>query len=54
MKQATYRDFQQSRQWGVNSFPTVVYRKGEELHLIGRGYTSYEMMKKRLEEIERK
>ena len=54
MKQATYRDFQQSRQWGVNSFPTVVYRKGEELHLIGRGYTSYEVMRKRLEEIEKK
>lgn len=51
MKQATITDFRQSRQWGVNGFPAVLFRKGNQLHFIGRGYTDYEGMKERLEKI---
>lgn len=51
MKQATYQDFRQSRQWGVNGFPAVLFRKDKELHFIGRGYTEYEAMRDRLEAI---
>ena len=52
MKQTTYQDFQQSRQWGVSGFPTVLYRKKDQLHFLGRGYTDYTSMKERLEKIE--
>ncbi len=52
MKQATVTDFRQSRQWGVNGFPAVLYRKGDQLHFIGRGYTEYAAMQGRLEDIE--
>ncbi len=51
MKQATITDFKQSRQWGVNGFPAVLFRKGDQLHYIGRGYSEYEAMKERLEDI---
>ena len=51
MKQATNRDFQQSRQWGVRGFPTVLFRVKDQLHIIGRGYSEYETMKERLEKV---
>ena len=53
MKQSTVQDFRQSRQWGVSGFPAVLFRKNEQLHFIGRGYTAYEVMRERLEKIEK-
>lgn len=52
MKQATNQDFRLSRQWGVSGFPTVLFRDKDQLHFLGRGYTDYESMKERLEQIE--
>ena len=54
MKHATYQDFQLSRQWGVSGFPTVLFRKKDQLHFLGRGYTEYEAMRVRLEKIQYK
>ena len=52
IKEATQQDFTQNRQWGVRGFPTVIYRKKDQLHLIARGYSDYESMKKALESID--
>lgn len=51
MKSATAADFAQSRQWGIRSFPSVVYRKDDQLYLIARGYASYEALRDRVKEI---
>lgn len=51
MKQATNQDFRQSRQWGVRGFPTVLFRKKDQLYMIGRGYTEYETMKAQLKKL---
>jgi putative protein-disulfide isomerase len=37
MKKATLADFQLNRQWGVRGYPSVLLRKGQQLHLIARG-----------------
>lgn len=52
MKQATLQDFRQSRQWGVNGFPAVLFRVKDQLHYLGRGYADYVAMRARLEAIE--
>jgi len=52
MKEATRQDFTQSRQWGVSGFPSVIYRKNDQLHSIANGYSTYEKMKDALEAIE--
>lgn len=54
MKMATASDFAQSRQWGVRSFPSVVYRNDEQLYLIAQGYASYEALRDRVVEISSK
>lgn len=53
MREATLKDFTQSRQWGVNGFPSVIYRKNDQLNLIASGYSNYEAMKERLEAIDK-
>lgn len=42
MKQTTHNEFKKSRSLGINSFPSIIYRKGEQLHLIGKGYAKFE------------
>ncbi|MEM1357033.1 MAG: DsbA family protein [Bacteroidota bacterium] len=44
MKTATMRDFQLNRSWGVTGYPTVIFRKGEQLIAIARGYAAFEQM----------
>ena len=44
IKAETLRDFQTNRQWGVTGYPTVIYRNGEKLHAIARGYADFEGM----------
>ena len=51
MKQKTAEDFGQSRQWGVRAFPSIVYRKDNQLYLIAQGYATYEDLKNRIVEI---
>jgi len=48
MRSATQKDFGQSRQWGVSGFPTVLYRKDDQLFAIARGYAEFGEMKTRL------
>ncbi|MCI5057615.1 MAG: DsbA family protein [Flavobacteriales bacterium] len=49
MKNNTHGDFSQSRQLGVSGFPSVLFRKEDQLHFLARGYASYKAMKERLE-----
>lgn len=51
MKQRTAADFNQSRQWGVRAFPSVVYRKDDQLYLIAQGYAKFDDLKHRITEI---
>lgn len=50
-KELTQKDFATNRQWGIRGYPSVVVRKGDQLHLIASGFASFEDLKKRLEEI---
>jgi putative protein-disulfide isomerase len=52
MRDATQKDFAQSRQMGVNGFPSVIYRKKDQLYSIASGYDNYETMKEALEAID--
>ena len=51
MKATTASDFAQSRQWGVRAYPSVVYRKDQQLYLIAQGYATYEVLRDRIVEI---
>jgi len=51
MRKATQEDFARSREWGVRGFPTIIYRKGDELFLVANGYAEFPMMKQRINEI---
>lgn len=44
MKDLTRKDFQLNRSWGVTGYPTVIFRKGDELMAIARGYAEFEQM----------
>ena len=48
MKHATQQDFAQSRSWGISGFPSIVYRKDDQLHLIAQGYAEYEDLKTKI------
>ena len=54
MKRQTAEDFGQSRQWGVRAFPSIVYRKDDQLYLIAQGYAKYDELKNRIAEIKGK
>ena len=41
---ATRRDFQLNRGWGVTGYPTVIFRKGDQLTAIARGYAEFDRM----------
>lgn len=44
IKAKTRSEFQMNRQWGVRGYPTVLFRKGEQLFLIAGGYADFEQM----------
>ena len=44
MKDATRQDFQLNRSWGVTGYPTVVFRKGDKMVAIARGYAEFKQM----------
>ncbi len=50
-KKLTEQDFQLNRSWGIRGYPSVVVRKGQELHLIANGYASFEDLKTRLDQV---
>jgi putative protein-disulfide isomerase len=37
---ATWQDFSLARSWGINGFPTIVFRQGSTGQIIARGYTT--------------
>lgn len=51
-KELTQKDFTLNRQWGIRGYPSVVVRKGQELHLIANGYASFEDLKERLDKLQ--
>ena len=51
MRDATMKDFAQSKELGVSGFPSVIYRKKDQVSFISRGYSNYETMKEALEAI---
>jgi putative protein-disulfide isomerase len=38
LREATAKDFAQSQTWGITGFPAVIAQRGDELHLVCRGY----------------
>lgn len=50
-KAATQRDFEYSGSLGVNSFPTLVLKKGEQYHLLSQGYAKSEAILKAINQI---
>ena len=48
---ATQKDFIQSRNLGVSGFPSVIYRKKDQMQFIARGYSTFEQMKTSLESV---
>jgi len=38
MRDATMQDFQQSQDWGIRGFPTLIAEHGDHLHLVCSGY----------------
>jgi len=51
IKAETLADFQTNRQWGVTGYPTVIYRDGEKLYAIARGYAEFEQMWEAVQEL---
>jgi len=51
MINATMKDFQLNRQWGVRGYPTVIFRKGDQLTAIARGFSEFERMWGAVEEL---
>lgn len=44
----TQADFTLVRSWNITSFPVLALRVGNELHALTTGYTSVEMLERRL------
>lgn len=42
---ATWQDFSLARSWGINGFPTIVFRQGSTGQIIARGYTTADAMR---------
>ncbi len=40
MKQKVRRDFERAAEYGINSFPSILLKTGEQYHLISSGYTT--------------
>lgn len=42
-------DFRKPRQFGVNGFPVIIFKKGDKNLIIARGYQKYEKISKNIE-----
>ncbi len=47
----TENDFKRSRAMGINGFPTVVFRRGQQHHLVSRGYETAAHIADRIREL---
>ena len=50
-QQLVREDFAQSIEWGIRGFPSVILQQGEQLYLISSGYTTFQKMKNRVEQV---
>ena len=50
-RQKTIQHFERSAQMGVRSFPTIALEHENKLHLISSGYSTFESMKGRINEV---
>ena len=48
MRDATLRDFEQSKEWGIRGFPTLLAEHGDHLHLVGNGFMPIDTLRERL------
>lgn len=48
---ATKQDFQMSQDMEATGYPTVLIRHEETYYMIARGYTTYEVLKQRVQEV---
>ena len=48
-KQTTQQHFQQTIQWGVRGFPSIVAQDAEGYHLLVSGYCSLDMLRQRID-----
>jgi putative protein-disulfide isomerase len=48
LREATAKDFAQSQAWGITGFPAVIAQKGDDLHLVCRGYAPVETLRARI------
>ena len=44
IKQATQAEFNLNRQWGVRGYPTVIFRDGDKMYAIARGFSTFDQM----------
>lgn len=51
MKTATQKHFQRSQQIGVRSFPTILIKHQDQMHLVASGYSTFEKMKSKIDSI---
>lgn len=50
IKKQTQEEFEKSRSWGVRGYPSILIRNQNQLELVVSGYTSYEEIRKRVDE----
>jgi putative protein-disulfide isomerase len=51
MKQKTIKNFERSAQLGARSFPTVLLEHNGEIHRIAIGYSTFEKMQERIDQV---
>lgn len=44
VRELTQAEFAMNRQWGVRGYPTVLFRKDDQLYRLAGGYATYEQM----------
>ena len=49
LKVQTREEFMQSRAWGIQGYPTLLLKKGEELSVLSNGYMELEQLKSTFE-----
>ncbi len=50
-RRLTLIDFRTNRSWGVTGYPTVIFRKGDQLTAIARGFSTFENLWAAVEEL---
>lgn len=50
VKQATQQDFRETRQWGIQGYPSLVLMEGQKLTGISYGYNRYQVLRQRIED----